>query len=239
MVVSGRRSRCSAGRDWEMGWKREGFKRRIRELSAEVDGDDRVYLSLDEIERDCAYNWDYTWRRLSKAWRVGRALGKSPMALQNEAEKWLAEIGVRQPGVISQAFLDIRVGHRMRNSKCEVSRFEIANDVLNASGRGTEHGGDELLAWHSDIVAEWADIYKTRFLADANHAILGWAESAGILPKLWSLYENGPRTTKDRNTLKALVVGITDASDEQAEAWISAKECVKVNSSGEKKDWGT
>ena len=166
-------------------------------------------------------------------------MGRSPLTLQNEAEEWLAEMGLRQPGVVSQAFLDVKVGHRVWNSKCEISRFEIARDVLDASGRGAEHGGDELLAWYSDIVAEWADIYKTPSLPGANHAVLDWAETAGILPRLWSLYEKGPRTTEDRNALKVLVVGITDASDEQAEAWIGAKERLKGHSSGEKEDWGT
>jgi hypothetical protein len=166
-------------------------------------------------------------------------MGRSPLTLQNEAEEWLAEIGVRQPEVVSQAFLDVKVGHRVWNSKCEVSRFEIANDVLNASGREAEHGGDELRTWYSEIVAEWADIYKTSSLPGANHAVLDWAETAGILPRLWSLYEKGPRTTEDRNALKVLVVGVTDASDEQAEAWISAKEHLKGQPSGEKEDRGT
>ena len=119
-----------------MGWKRERFKRRIRELSAGVDGDGRPYPPLEEIERDCAYNWDYTWRCLSRAWKAGRAMGRSPLTLQNEAEQWLGEIGVRKPGAVSRAFLDVKVGHRVWNSKCEVSRFEIASDVLNASGQG-------------------------------------------------------------------------------------------------------
>lgn len=167
---------------------------------------------------------------------MGSALGKSPLTLQNEAEKWLAEIGVRQPGVVSQAFLDVMVGHRVWVGKCEVSRFEIARDVLSASGREEEHAGDELRAWYSDIVAEWADIYNTGSLSDANHTIASWAESAGILPKLWSLYANGPRTTKDRSTLKALVVSITDANDEQAEAWICAEEHLKGRSFGAAKE---
>ena len=84
-----------------MGWKRERFKRRIRELSAGVDGDGRPYPPLEEIERDCAYNWDYTWRCLSRAWKAGRAMGRSPLTLQNEAKQWLREIGVRKPGVVS------------------------------------------------------------------------------------------------------------------------------------------
>ena len=73
---------------------------------------------------------------------------------------------------------------------------------------------------------------KTRSLPDANYAVVDWVETAGILPRLWSLYENGPRTVEDRNTLKALVVGITNASDQQAEAWISAEESRKGHSSG-------
>lgn len=219
-----------------MGWKQQRFKRRIRELSAELDGSAGLYPPLDEIERDCVYNWDYTWTCLSRAWTVGRAMGKSPLTLQNEAEKWLAQIGVHQPGVVSQAFLDVKVGHRVWNSKCEVSRFEIARDVLSASGRGDERACDELRAWYSDIVAEWEDIHKTRSLPDADHAVVDWLESAGMLPKLWSLYENGPRTTRDRDTLKALVVGITDASNEQAEAWISAEERSKGCLLGEAKE---
>lgn len=215
-----------------MGWKRAGFQRRIRELAAECDADGRVYPSLEEMENECAYNWDHIWRCLSRAWRAGRAMGKAPLELRDEAEKWLAEIGVHQPSVVSQAFIDVKVGHRVWNSKCEVSRFDIASDVLNASERGAAHRGDELLAWYSDIVAEWADIHKTRSLPTANHAVMEWTETAGILSRLWSLYEGGMRTIEDRNTLKALVVGITNIGDQQAEAWIRARESLEEHSPG-------
>ena len=215
-----------------MGWKREQFKRRIRELAAGNDSTERAYVPLQEAENDIAYSFEYVWQCLSKAWVAGRAMGKSPLTLQDEAEEWLADIGARQPRVISQAFIDTKAGHRIWNSKCEVSRFGIASDVLHASERAAEHKKDELRAWYSDIVAEWADIYKTKSLPDANYAVVDWVETAGILPRLWSLYENGPRTIEDRNTLKALVVGITNASDQQAEAWISAQESRTGHSSG-------
>ena len=133
--------------------------------------------------------------------------------------------------VVSQAFIDTRVGDRIWNSKCEMCRFEIANVTLNASERGAERGSDELRTWYSDIVAEWADLYKTKSLPDANHAIVEWAETEGILPRLWSLYEKGARTINDRNTLKGLVVAITNASHQQAEAWICAEEKLRGHSS--------
>ena len=214
-----------------MGWKREQFKRRIRELTAGTHGEGRAHISLQEAENDIAHSFDHVWQCLSKAWVAGRAMGKSPLTLQDEAEEWLSDIGVRQPRVVSQAFIDARVGGRIWNSKCEMCRFEIANVMLNASERGAERGSDELRTWYSDIVAEWADLYQTRSLPDANHAIVEWAETEGILPRLWSLYEKGPRTIDDRNTLRALVVAITNASEQQAEAWICAEEKLRGHSS--------
>ena len=210
-----------------MGWKREQFKRRMRELAAECDSTVRAYVPLQEVENDNAYSVDYTWQCLSKAWVAGRAMGKSPLTLQDEAEKWLAEIEVRQPRVISQAFIDAKLWHRVWNNKCEMSRLEMVKKMLNVSERGAKQGHDELRAWYSDIVAEFANIYKTRSLPDSNYAIGGWAETEGILPRLWSLYANGAMTTEDRSTLKALVIEITNASDRQAEAWISAEERMK------------
>lgn len=207
-----------------MGWKREQFKRRIRELAAATDGSGRAYVPLQDAENDIAYSFDYVWHCLAKAWAAGHAMGKSPLTLQDEVEAWLADMSVRQPRVISQAFLDTRVGHRVWNSKCEMSRFEIASAVLSRSELGAERKNDELQEWYSDIVAEWADLYKTTSLPDANHAIVNWAETAALLPRLWSLYERGPRTMEDRTTLKALVVEVANVSDQQAEAWVSAEE---------------
>ena len=73
--------------------------------------------------------------------------------------------------------------------------------------------------------------HKIRSLPDANHAIVEWTETEGILPRLWSLYEKGPRTIDDRNTLRAPVVAITSASDQQAEVWIRAEENLQGHSS--------
>ena len=213
-----------------MGWKREYFKRRIRELAGGGHTEGRAYISLQEVENDIPHSFDHVWRCLSKAWVAGRAMGKSPLTLQDEAEEWLADIGVGQPRVVSQAFIDARVGDRVWNSKCEMCRFAIANVILNASERRAERD-DELRTWYADIVAEWADLYQARSLPDANHAILEWTETEGILPRLWSLYEKGPRTIDDRNTLKALVVAITNASDQQADAWIRAEENLHGHSS--------
>ena len=214
-----------------MGWKREQFKRRIRELTAGNRGEGRAYMPVQEAEYDIPHSIDHVWQCLSKAWIAGRAMEKSPLTLQDEAEEWLSNLGVRQPRVVSQAFIDTRVGDRIWKSKCEMCRFEIANVTLNASERGAERGSDELRTWYSDIVAEWADLYKTKSLPDANHAIVEWAETEGILPRLWSLYEKGPRTIDDRNTLKGLVVAITNASNQQAEAWICAEEKLRGHSS--------
>lgn len=207
-----------------MGWTREQFKRRIQELAAATDGSGRAYVPLEEAEKDIACSFDYVWHCLAKAWAAGRAIGKTPLDLRDEAEEWLAGMGVRQPRLVSQAFLDARVGHRIWHSKCEMSRYEIAKAILNTSEEGLEQKIDDLQAWYSDIVAEWADLYKTRSLPDANHAILDWAETAALLPRLWSLYERGPKAIEDRNTLKALVVEVVNATDQQAEAWIGANE---------------
>ena len=86
-----------------MGWKREQFKRRIRELAAGNDNTERAYVPLQEAENDIAYSFDYVWQCLSKAWVAGRAMGKSPLTLQDEAEEWLADMGARQPRVISSS----------------------------------------------------------------------------------------------------------------------------------------
>ena len=214
-----------------MGWKREQFKRRIRELTAANRGEGRAYMPVHEAENDIPHSIDHVWQCLSKAWNAGRAMGKSPLTLQDEAEEWLSDLGVPQARIVGQAFIDTRAGDRIWNSKCEMCRFELANVTLNASERGAESGIDELRHWYSDIVAEWADLYKTKSLSDANHAMLEWAETEAILPKLWSLYDNGPRTIGDRKTLKGLVVAITNVSNEQAEAWIYAEEKLRSHSS--------
>ena len=121
-----------------MSWKREYFKRRIRELAGRDHSEGRAYISLQEAENDLPHSFDHVWQCLSKAWVAGRAMGKSPLMLQDEAEEWLSGIGVRQPRVVSQAFIDARVGDRAWNSKCEMCRFAIANVVLNASEQRAE-----------------------------------------------------------------------------------------------------
>ena len=179
---------------------------------------------------DIAHSFHHVWQCLSKAWVAGRAMGKSTLTLQDEAEEWLSDIGGRQPRVVSQAFIDARVGARVWNSKSEVCRFGIANVIVNASNRRAEQS-NELRTWYAVIVPEWAALYRIRSLPDANHAVVEWTETEGILPRLWSLYEKGPRTIDDRNTLRAFVVAITSASDQQAEAWIRAEENLQGHSS--------
>ena len=207
-----------------MGWKRERFKRRVRELSAEWAGDGRVYPPLDDIERSSAYNWDYKWQCLLRAWKAGRAVGKSPLTLQHEAEEWLAKIGINRPHVVSRAFIDAIMGCREWQNKCDMSRFEVANKTLNRSEPGMgPRQAEEFQDWYSDIVMECANIYKTS-APDANYAIAGWAETRGILPRLWGLYERGPKTMEDRDALKTLLTEILGVDERQADAWISAQE---------------
>ena len=82
-----------------MGWKRNHFERRLRELLAKRYAPRRVYIASGELEKIMEKNPDYPltelWRILSEYWTLGRAMGKSIPTIQDETEKWVDDIGVQ------------------------------------------------------------------------------------------------------------------------------------------------
>ena len=209
-----------------MSWKQQYFKRRAREIGAEEAGAGRVYLKTEELEDGSPYGLDYIWQCLSNAWKAGRAMGKSINMLDDEANQWLSELGVKYWKAIGQAFVEARIEYRLWNNRREISRHGMVN-VGSASGGSAElahQRAEELREWYVDIVEEYADMVGATSMPDANHQVMGWQEVHGFLSRLWSLYKRGPRTTEDREHLKALVTGLTGASTERVELWVRQQE---------------
>ena len=100
-------------------------------------------------------------------------------------------------------------------------------DIESASGGSAElehQRAEELREWYVNIVEEYADMVGVVSMPDANHQVMGWQEVHGFLSRLWSLYNRGPRTTEDRENLKALVTELTGASTERVELWVGQEE---------------
>ena len=209
-----------------MSWKCRHFTRRARELAAEHNGEGRAYLPIDEVEEGGPYGLHYIWTCLSKAWSAGRAMSKPLQTLNDEAEAWLSEIGMKHCKAIGQAFVETKMEPRIQNIRFELSRFEMTTtaSTSNMSAQEEERRVMELQNWHTDLVEECAEIFATKSMPDANHLLLDWQEQDAILPGLWSLYTRGPRASEDRKTLTTLAMEIAGASKEQAEMWIRERE---------------
>ena len=210
-----------------MGWKRNQFERRLRELLAGYYAPKRVYVTAEELEKDLENDQGYSltdlWRILLKSWTAGRAMDKSIPAIQDEAENWLKKIGIQRARVVSQAFLDTKIGHRISIIKSEGCRMEIANHSLNQSDVENELIYNDMVGWSTDQTIECSDILNTTPV-NANHVLLEWSENGNILEDLWSLYKSGLMTQQDRGVLKSIVAEITNANCQRVEEWISYKE---------------
>ena len=209
-----------------MNWKREYFKRRAREIAAEEAGEGRVYLRTDELEDGSPYGLDHIWKCLSRAWKAGRAMEKSIDTLNDEAREWLLGLDLKHWKAIGQAFVEARIEHRIWNSGRETSRHGMTNigSVPDGSAELHHQRAEELREWYVDIVEEHADMAGAASMPDANHHVMGWQEEHRFLSRLWSLYKRGPGTTEDRENLKVLAIGLTGASTERVELWVSQEE---------------
>ena len=210
-----------------MGWKRNQFERRLRELLAGYYAPKRAYATAEELEENLENDQGYLltdlWRILSKSWTAGRAMDKSIPTIQGETERWLEDIGIRHARVVGQAFLDAQIGHRIWSLKCEGYRMEMANHSLNPSGVENELIYDDMVGWSRGHTIECSDILNTTPV-NANHVLLEWREKGKILENLWSLYENGTMTQEYRDILKSIVAEMTNENCQRVEEWISYKE---------------
>ena len=146
--------------------------------------------------------------------------------LDDEAKQWLMGLGAKHWKAIGQAFVEAKIERRLLNNRLEISRHQMVNiESMSGGSAELEHQRvGELREWYANIVEEYADMVGSASMPDANHEVLGWQEEHGFLSRLWSLYKRGPRTTEDRDTLKALVMGIIGASTQRAELWVRQEE---------------
>lgn len=212
-----------------MGWKQNQFERRLRERLAENYAPNRAYISAKELEKylenDQGHLLTKVWQILSEYWTVGRAMGKSIPEIQDETEKWLKDIGIQHEKVVVRAFVDAQIGHRIWSLKSEGYRMEMANDRLNVSDVDNESAYDEMERWYLDCTIECSDLLNTSPV-NANHVLLEWGENGRILEAIWSLYERGSMTEKDRDIVKNIVAEITNEDWQRVEEWICYKESI-------------
>ena len=152
-------------------------------------------------------------------------MGKSIPTIQDEAEKWLSGVGIHHSEAVVKAFVYAQIGHRIWKLKCEGYRMEMANHRVNVPDADDESIYDEIERWYIDLTMECADVLNTTPV-NANHVLLEWGENGRILENIWSLYESGSKSQKDRGIVKTIVSELTEENHQVVEEWISYKESI-------------